>query len=98
MTIFNGAFMHPDTFHRVVTIIACTSIVITAVYILRVVGKILYGTCDNPEHLKLSDATWDERLSVICLVAAIAGMGLAPLGVSDMIRGSVSEIIAHILS
>ena len=98
MTIFNGAFMHADTFHRVVTVIACTSIVITAVYILRVVGKILYGTCDNPEHLKLSDATWDERLSVICLVAAIAGMGLAPLWVSDMIRGSVSEIIAHILS
>ena len=98
MTIFNGAFMHADTFHRVVTVVACTSIVITAVYILRVVGKILYGTCDNPEHLKLSDATWDERLSVVCLVVAIAGMGLAPLWVSDMIRGSVAEIIAHILS
>ena len=81
-----------------VTVIACTSIVITAVYILRVVGKILYGTCDNPEHLKLSDATWDERLSGVCLVVAIAGMGLAPLWVSDMIRGSVAEIIAHILS
>ena len=98
MTIFNGAFMNADTFHRVVTVIACTSIVITAVYILRVVGKILYGTCDNPEHLKLSDATCDERLSVVCLVVAIAGMGLAPLWVSDMIRGSVAEIIAHILS
>ena len=98
MTIFNGAFMHADTFHRVVTVVACTSIVITAVYILRVVGKILYGTCDNPGHLKLTDATWDERLSVVCLVAAIAGMGLAPLWVSDMIRGSVSDIIAHILS
>ena len=33
MTIFNGAFMHADTFHRVVTVVACTSIVITAVYI-----------------------------------------------------------------
>ena len=98
MTSFNGAFQHPDTCHRVVTVIACTSIVITAVYILRVVGKILYGTCDNPAHLKLSDATWDERLSVICLIAAVAGMGLAPLWVSDMIRGSVSELIAHILS
>ena len=98
MTIFNGAFMNADTFHRVVTVIACTSIVITAVYILRVVGKILYGTCGNPEHLKLSDATWDERLSVVCLVVAIAGMGLAPLWVSDLIRGSVSELIAHILS
>ena len=98
MTIFNGAFMHDDTFHRVVTVIACTSIVITAVYILRVIGRILYGTCENPEHLKLSDATWDERLSVICLIAAVAGLGLAPLWVSDMLRSSVSEIIAHLIN
>ena len=92
------AFMDNDTFHRVVTIIACTSIVITAVYILRVVGKILYGTCTNEAHLRLSDATWDERLSVVCLVVAIAGMGLAPLWASDMIRGSVSEIITHLMN
>ncbi len=98
MTIFNGAFMHTDTFHRTMTIIACTSIVITAVYILRVVGKILYGTCENPEHLKLTDATWDERLAVICLVVAIAGLGIAPLWVSDMIRESVSGIIAHMIN
>ena len=98
MTIFNGAFMNDDTFHRVVTIIACTSIVITAVYILRVIGRILYGTCRNEAHLKLTDATWDERLSVVCLVVAIAGMGLAPLWVSDMIRGSVSEIITHLMN
>ena len=98
MTIFNGAFMNDDTFHRVVTIIACTSIVITAVYILRVVGKIIYGTCTDEHHLKLTDATWDERLSVVCLVAAIAGMGLAPLWVSDMIRESVTGIIAQLMS
>ena len=98
MTIFNGAFMNDNTFHRVVTIIACTSIVITAVYILRVVGKIIYGTCTDEHHLKLTDATWDERLSVVCLVAAIAGMGLAPLWVSDMIRESVTGIIAQLMS
>ena len=79
-------------------IIACTSIVITAVYILRVVGKIIYGTCTDEHHLKLTDATWDERLSVVCLVAAIAGMGLAPLWVSDMIRESVTGIIAQLMS
>ena len=86
MTIFNGAFMNSDTFHRVVTIIACTSIVITAVYILRLVGKILYGTCTNPEHLKLTDATWDEKLAVVVLIVAVAGLGLAPMWVSDMIN------------
>ncbi len=98
MTIFNGAFMDNDTFHRVVTIIACTSIVITAVYILRLVGKILYGTCTNPEHLKLTDATWDERLAVVVLIVAVAGLGLAPMWVSDMINDSVLPIISHILN
>ena len=98
MTIFNGAFMDNDPFHRVVTIVACTSIVITAVYILRLVGKILYGTCTNPEHLKLTDATWDEKLAVVVLIVAIAGLGLAPMWVSDMISDSVLPIISHILN
>ena len=100
MTIFVGSFQNADTFHRVLTIAACTSIVITAVYILRLVGKILYGTCTNEHHLKLTDATWDERLSVICLIVAVAGMGLAPfwapLWVSNMVSGGVAPIIEHI--
>ena len=94
MTIFNGAFMVDDTFHRTVTIIATTSIVITAVYILRVVGKILYGKVQNPDHLKLTDATWDERVAVICLIAAVAGLGMAPLWMSDMIHESVLPIVS----
>lgn len=98
MTIFNGAFMDNDVFHRVVTVIACTSIVITAVYILRLIGKILYGTCTNPEHLKLTDATWDERLAVIVLIVCIAGLGLSPMWMSNMIHESVLPLISHILN
>lgn len=97
MTIFNGAFMDNDTFHRTVTIIACTSIVITAVYILRVVGKILYGKVSNPEYLKLTDATWDERVAVACLIFAVAGLGMAPLWVSDMIHDSVLPIVSQLM-
>ena len=96
MTIFVGSFENADTFHRVLTIAACCSIVITAVYILRVVGKILYGTCTNEHHLKLTDATWDERFAVICLIVAVAGLGLAPLWVSDMITTGVAPIVDHI--
>lgn len=97
MTVFVGSFQHTDIFHRVCTIIATTSIVITAVYILRVVGKILYGTCTNQEHLKLTDATWDERFAVICLVLAVAGLGMAPYWVSNVISGSVEPILSHII-
>ncbi|MCD8182188.1 MAG: NADH-quinone oxidoreductase subunit M [Bacteroides sp.] len=94
MTIFNGAFQYPDTFHRAWTIIAYCSIVITAVYILRVVGKILYGTCTNQHHLALTDATWDERTAVIILIACVAGLGLAHLWISNMISGSVLPIVS----
>ncbi|TWV14684.1 NADH-quinone oxidoreductase subunit M [Bacteroidaceae bacterium HV4-6-C5C] len=93
MTIFNGAFQHPDVFHRTWTIIACTSIVITAVYILRLVGKILYGNCTNKHHLELTDATWDERTAVIILIVCVAGLGLAPLWMSNMISDSVLPLV-----
>ncbi|MCB6971455.1 MULTISPECIES: complex I subunit 4 family protein [Butyricimonas] len=93
MTVFVGAFQNTDTFHRVFTLIACTSIVITAVYILRVVGKLLYGKVVNDHHLALTDAVWYERFSTIVLIIAIAGIGLAPLWLSDMISGSLQSVI-----
>ena len=98
MTIFVGSFEVNDTFHRVLTIIATTSIVITAVYILRLIGKILYGEVKNEEHLKLTDATWDERFTLICLIVAIAGLGLLPFGVSNMISDSVLPVISQLMN
>ena len=96
MTIFVGSFANADTFHRVLTIAACTSIVVTAVYILRLVGKILYGVSTNKEHLKLDDAHWEERFAVICLIATIAALGSAPWWVSNMINSGVAPVVEHI--
>ena len=96
MTIFVGSFEVNDTFHRVCTIIATTSIVITAVYILRVVGKIMYGVPTNEEHLKLTDATWDEKVAVIFLIVCVAGIGTAPWWISDLISNSVAPIISSL--
>ena len=96
MTIFVGSFANADTFHRVLTIAACTSIVVTAVYILRLVGKILYGVSTNEEHLKLDDAHWEERFAVICLIATIAALGSAPWWVSNMINSGVAPVVEHI--
>lgn len=96
MTIFVGSFQNADTFHRVCTIVACTSIVVTAVYILRVVGKILFQKIPNPEFLKLTDATWDERLAVGGLIFCVAGLGTAPFWAQEIIYDAVGPIIQHI--
>ena len=97
MTIFFGAFQHSELFYRIITIVAAASIVITAVYILRVVGQILYGPVWNEDHLKLGDAKWYERLSTGALIFAIAGIGVAPLWLSNMISSSLSPIMHQLM-
>jgi NADH-quinone oxidoreductase subunit M len=97
MTIFFGAFQHSDAFHRILTFAAASSIVITAVYILRVVGQILYGPVRNESYLKLTDANWYERITVGILIFAIAGIGLAPLWLSNMINDSLNPIIDQLM-
>ena len=79
MTIFIGSFENAGMFHRVCTIVACTSIVITAVYILRVVGKILFQTIPNKKFYELHDASWDERFAIAGLIFCVAGLGICPL-------------------
>src|SRR5512138_870239 len=97
MTIFTGAFQHPDTFHRVATIIATSSIVITAVYILRVVGILLLGPVKNDHFVHLEDAKWYEKVATIALVACIASIGIAPLWLSNMIGTSLEPIVNKLL-
>ena len=96
MTIFVGSFENSDTFHRCCTIIACTSIVVTAVYILRTVGFILFEKVTNPHYEELTDATWDERFCVCCLIFCVAGLGSFPLWASNVINGAVGNILSVI--
>lgn len=98
MTIFIGSFQHPDTFHRVATIIACSSIVVTAVYILRVIGILLLGPVKNDHYLELKDAKWYEKLTTVTLIVAVAGIGLFPLWLSDMIYESLGPVIKQLTS
>ena len=98
MTIFVGAYQHTDLFHRFVTIMATTSIVVTAVYILRVVGVLLFGPIRDEHHLHLTDATWWERLSTVTLITAIAAVGIFPLWLSDMINFSLRPIVERIVA
>ncbi|HSO78041.1 MAG TPA: proton-conducting transporter membrane subunit, partial [Bacteroidales bacterium] len=97
MSIFFGAFQHPDLFHRVATIVAVTSIVITAVYILRVVAILLLGPIKDHHFDNLTDAKWFERLSVVSLLAGIIYIGMAPLGLATMIKDSLMPIVDKLL-
>ncbi len=92
MTIFMGAWEHPDTFHRVATVMACMSIVVTAVYILRAVGKTAMGPLKE-EYNHLSDATWNEKLAAIVLMIGILAIGLAPGWLNQLVSPGADVIM-----
>ena len=97
MNIFVGAFQHEEMFYRVATIISVSAIVVTAVYILRVVGIMLMGPVKNSDFLNLPKATWFEIVGILLLLIPIVGMGVAPLWLSDMILGSLEPFIHRVL-
>jgi len=72
-------------------------IVITAVYILRVVGKILFQTIPNKKFYELHDASWDERFAIAGLIFCVAGLGICPLFFENMIIDAVHPIFEHII-
>jgi NADH-quinone oxidoreductase subunit M len=96
MTVFVGAFEHTDTFHRVITIIATLSIVITAVYILRVVGQLLLGPLREKEYLEFPDARWYERLSLVVLILPIAIIGIYPAFLSGTLADAIVPIVERL--
>ncbi len=95
MTIFMGSWEHTDTFHRIATIAACMSIVVTAVYILRAVGKVAMGPLKaGYEHL--TDATWNEKLAAVILIIGIIAIGLAPFWLNNLISPATELIMNKI--
>ena len=96
MTVFMGAWEHPDYFHRIATILAVMSIVVTAVYILRAISKTAMGPIKE-SYSNLTDAKWNEKLAAIILIAGIIAIGVAPFWLNDLI-GPGAEIIMQKVS
>lgn len=89
ITIFIGAFENPGTFHRVFTIIAVSSIVVAAVYILQVVGRMLMGEGGAQEYAR---AAWHERIAVIMLIVAIFLLGVLPYTITELIKSGLEPL------
>ncbi len=97
MNIFAGAFQHTDTFHRVMSILVVSAIVITAVYILRVVGMMLMGPLRDDSYNELPKATWYERTGIYLLMIPVVGMGILPLWLTNLINTDILPFIEKLI-
>jgi len=98
MTIFVGAWEQTGVFYRVATILACASIVVTAVYILRAIGLAIWGAIQNKEHLKFKDASWNERVASVLLIAGVVFIGVFPFWLIQLIQNDSITIFNKIYS
>ena len=90
-TIFVGAFRN----YQALTIIAIMGIVITAVYILRTLGNVLFGP-RRPEWDHLQDLKGPEMVPLLVLGGAILLGGILPFTVMDLINSGVGQLLQHI--
>ena len=96
MTVFMGSWQNADNFYRIATIIACASIVVTAVYILRAVGKAIMGPIEIAEHNLLGDAKWNEKWAAGLLIIGIIAIGIAPFWLNQLIGPGTETIMKNV--
>jgi NADH-quinone oxidoreductase subunit M len=132
ITVFMGSWQHAGMGYRVATLLACASIVVTAVYILRAVGSTIMGPLKMPvagvgghggtggnggtvthgevgasggtgthgevgdgidTGRKGMDASWNERVALVLLIAGIVVIGVAPFLLYDLLTPAVKTIV-----
>ncbi|MBS1576998.1 MAG: NADH-quinone oxidoreductase subunit M, partial [Bacteroidetes bacterium] len=91
-TVFMGAWENAGQFYHIATIVACASIVVTAVYILRATGQVIMGPLNDNKYSLVNDAGWNEKLAAGLLVAGIVTIGVAPFWLNDLLKPA-TEII-----
>jgi len=93
---FVGEFLVLLGFYKVspmMTVIAGTSIILGAVYMLAVFKKSFFGPLTNEENKKLKDLDGKETWSLVPLVAIVIWLGVYPKPVLEPIDNSVKAML-----
>jgi NADH-quinone oxidoreductase subunit M len=96
MTVFMGGWQNADTMYRLATVLACASIVVTAVYILRATGKTVMGPMQQ-NYAGLQDAAWNEKMAAGLLIAGIVLIGILPFLFTQLIDPDTEIIMNKVL-
>lgn len=91
LLVFLGAY-RGDFFMKMVALISITSIVFTAVYVLRVVQRTFYGPLKNAHFAELKDASFVEKVPLAILIATMLVVGLYPYPILHVIDQAVVPI------
>jgi NADH-quinone oxidoreductase subunit M len=81
-------------YYSIIVILAALGIVITAAYVLRVVGQVFFGEFDHEKFPEVGDITPIERVVLIVLGAPLIILGVMPYIMAPMIETGVRPVLA----
>jgi NADH-quinone oxidoreductase subunit M len=93
VTLQIGSFTLSN-YYSIIVIIAALGIVITAAYVLRVVGQVFFGEFDREKFPEVGDITPIERVVLFVLGTPLIILGVAPYIMAPMIQSGVIPILA----
>jgi len=80
----------------VVALIAALGIVITAAYIMRVVGRVFFGTMPAEFEGHIGAIPWQDRIALVILAGILILVGIYPSVMAPLV-GSGAEAVVRIL-
>ncbi len=78
------------------TIIATSGVILSAVYMLWVFQRVMFGELDNPKNQKLLDLNAREITIMVPLIVLIFFMGLYPKPFIDRMDPAIQKLVAQV--
>lgn len=94
--IFMGVWNHNNRlilFEPLIAIIAVISIVITAAYILRIIGRVFFGKLPEEFEEEVGDVTVLDKVAIVILCALMIGLGVYPPVMVPLVSSGVENIL-----
>jgi NADH-quinone oxidoreductase subunit M len=76
-----------------IAIVAAISIVITASYIVRIIGRVFFGQTPDEFTTHVHDVTVLDKLALVLLSAIMIGVGVYPAVIVNLVNSGVQNIL-----
>jgi NADH-quinone oxidoreductase subunit M len=77
---------------------AASILILSVAYILWMYQRVMFGTPNVSQNIKLSDITWNETLVFIVLVGIIVLFGFWPEPILAILRSSAEHLVVEIMN
>ncbi len=81
--------------HRWWAVVAAAGVILAALYLLWAYQRVFHGKAEG-DNATMPDLTWNERLVMLPLLAAIVFMGVYPKPVIERMEPAIDALIAHV--